>query len=262
MLDKSINESPGSPQALREQARLREEERMNYINKLASSVSNTILDKRDELYSLLEIQDAVAKLDGTSLKLKIARFLSKNEKNYLNAKDLASFARVEDGYSSALSRLNDNNFPERYGTAEWFEPSLNAIPGGFVFHLPPLCGKKQSERHVFDGRYTYYLISNLMADYEAVQNERFEIMKKPVVIFLHHYKKDDPKFRVLDADNIDEKVATDALFGFLVPDDNLLTLWTMHFGIEDHSSFCDMFVIERDRLPDWMEEHKNMLIEG
>lgn len=48
----------------------------------------------------------------------------------------------------------------------------------------------------------------------------------------------------------------------LIADDNLLILWTMHFGIEDHSSFCEMFVIERDRLPDWMEEHKNMLIEG
>lgn len=48
----------------------------------------------------------------------------------------------------------------------------------------------------------------------------------------------------------------------LIADDNLLILWTMHFGVEDYSSFYDMFVIERDRLPDWMEEHKNMLIEG
>lgn len=48
----------------------------------------------------------------------------------------------------------------------------------------------------------------------------------------------------------------------LIADDNLLILLTMHFGVEDYSSFYDMFVIERDRLPDWMEEHKNMLIEG
>ena len=249
------------PDRLAQQAEELEQKRIAFVSELANAVTEIASDKAEEALMILNISESIANLDGKNLRLKLAKYLSLNEKNFLKAKELSAYSRVNSKYEKAVSR--HTNLIQRCdvcGTSDWFDASLTTEEGGFRFHLPPMPGKKITERHQYDGKYIYYLVTRLMLEYdENPETPKLDYMESPVAIFVHHIDKDNALMHTIDADNIDEKVAIDALSGYLVPDDNLLALWTMHFGVADKKSFCDLYIIEKRCLKNWLADNEKML---
>lgn len=238
------------------QIEVMEQKRLAFIQKMAEATNEIMQEKKLETLELCRILDNITNLDGRNLQLKFDRYLSLNEKNYLKAKELSAYTRVTSKYESATA----NMMHEKYGTSDWFDASLVAVNGGFHFHLPPIPGKKLTERHAKDGEYIRYLMTRLISNYDKENFGMIHIMQNPVAIFVHHIDPDNCLLRTLDADNMDEKVATDALGAYLIPDDNLLSLWSMHFGVENkNESFCDLFVIEKNAIGEWFETNKVLL---
>lgn len=67
------------------------------------------------------------------------------------------------------------------------------------------------------------------------------------------------QLEVMDADNIDIKVTIDALFGFLINDDNVLSLATMHLGARcDDESSCDIYIINKAKFAEWCNCHQDL----
>lgn len=240
---------------LAEQVERLEKKRLEFVQVMGEATASILREKKLETLELCKILDDITNLNGTNLKLKFDRYLSLNEKNYLKAKDLSAYTRVNSKYEMAIARTKQ----EKYGTSDWFDASLTAIDGGFCFHLPPIPGKKVTDRNAKDGEYIRLLIARLISDYDKEHFGEIHIMDSPVAIFVHHIDYENALQQTLDADNLDEKVATDALGAYLISDDNLLSLWTMHFGIEDKNSFCDFFIIEKSGLINWLENNKELL---
>ena len=229
--------------------------RINFVNSLAEDISRIANLKKDELYSLLNLEDMVTSLNGKDLRLAISKYLTANEKNFLKAKELSAYSRIDASYNMAKTSYKNMLAFQKYGTSESpeFNGNLEKIQGGYKFHLPPMPGKKLSDRHAVDGRFMHYLMSNMLAEYERTHSEKFSVMSHPVAIFVHHIERDNKLTKTLDSDNVDEKAITDALYGFLLSDDNLLTLWTTHIGVEDDSTFCDLYLIEKNEYPNWVK---------
>lgn len=259
-----INElQPNSIEAQQRKMEHLEFKRINFVNNLAVGISDVIKKKKDELRFLLDLEDSITALDGKDLRVKLSKYLTMNEKNFLKAKELSAYSRINESYSMAESYLDSPLSFQKYGISdnEEFTPYVDKISGGLMLHLPAMFGKKQADRHAVDGRYMYYLTCNLLANYEAEFDKKIPLMKAPVAIFLHHIDTENQLAKTLDADNIDEKLVTDALYGFLLSDDNLLTLWTLHIGIPGPTSFCDLYLMERESLPEWIQNNESLFSE-
>lgn len=234
-----------------------------YLIQVYNKVSEIIKVKQTELYSLFALESGYQNMSDEDLKLKIAKYLTMNEKNFLKAKELSAYSRADGRYSRFLKQL-DSALPfEKYGITDIDEEyglTMADNERWFTLHLPPMIGKKQSERHAVDGRYMYYLTLKSLKDYEK-KNSPIRVMKHPVLIFLHRIDGNNKLAQTIDADNVDEKLVTDAMFGYFLSDDNLLSLWTMHIGIEDKKPSCDIFIMEKETYPLWILDNQEFFSE-
>ena len=125
---------------------------------------------------------------------------------------------------------------------------------GFEVFLPPLNGKIFAlGRKAADGKLARYILSSLMMK----ECDKLEKVDNPILIFEHHIDKNDKLLRSMDADNWTVKFVTDELQGFLIGDDNVLNLTTMHTGILDDESYCKINILPRNRLSEWVKNHPN-----
>lgn len=243
------------------------------INTFSIKLSSYISKKKLEMLHLCELSDdawQLLELDlenphqalNRSFSNKILQFLSESEKNFIEMKDLASLTRLNDSLEVYDAYLEAYRlFPyETKGAFDYFDGSLEKITEpyeGYKFRLPPMNSKNGALRYIGDGKFVYYAIQKLIKDYE-VKHSIIRPMKSPIGIFVHHFDADKKEVTTLDADNVDTKTSTDALQGYILTDDNLLSFWTMNFGVEDTTSFCDLFLIEKEELPSWIEAHNDL----
>lgn len=174
---------------------------------------------------------AAGELDPGNVVEKITR---ENEELYLGMKSICY---------EMQSKEADNPI-EEMGTTDSFDSSLNKIcPGVWKFTLPPFYSISVKKRFSNEGRHIYYLMLNLLQNYE-IESEKIEIMLRPVVCFRHHICTE--KDRIFDFDNIDSKRAVDALQGFFLKGDDALYLTTVHEAVKDPDrSYCEIFVFDR-----------------
>ena len=189
-----------------------------------------VVDQRNRIINTRVMIDRES--DPTDL---IRQFAKTNEEIYLKLKSLIYEIQPEPTTSVV----------EELGTTESFPSTLEQVtPDMWRFHLPPFYSVSAKKRLYNEGRHMYYLVQNLIRQFES-KSGRVDVMKRPLVVFEHHIctRSDN----VFDYDNIDAKRATDAMQGYFLRDDNGLYLTIMHEMREDaRESFCDIYVIETD----------------
>jgi len=160
-------------------------------------------------------------------------FAVENEEIYLKLKRLI--------YDIQLRQ--EGNWHEDIGSTDSFPSTLTEIDDKtWRFTLPPFYSVNIKDRSGNAGKHMFYLIRNLIADYE-INRKKIEVLDNPVVLFRHHICTDIQK--PFDFDNIDSKRALDALQGVFLSDDNALSMTLLHEAIEDpDDSFCELYVIE------------------
>lgn len=244
-----------------------EKERKQIIyNSYRKELYNRIVESAEaESRNLQALYDLMARLDALSdqeLHLELCQLLTKYEQNFLRTRTLASLiSRAEErGYEQTMKWYQNSNCTECQGisTDEEADYHLERTEHEWIFHLPPMVGKKQKNRYASDGRWIYYLVTNMLNHYENQYGHYIEAYKKPVMIYLHYTDVNNDLPLVLDADNVDEKVVTDAMQGTLIPDDNLLQLWTLHIGIPGEKTCTKIYVMDQSYFPDWIEQNKKL----
>lgn len=206
-------------------------------------LAEDILDRKKQECRLLEaiIRETEYPSIGP-LKNKITRFLGDQEDNFLEAKKMAYLLQ-------AGSRASSYDF-EKMGVTENFPCSLSLDDGVWEFYLPPTPSVKNGKLAVQVGRYTGYLVQNLIKEFEELHG-KIERLTSPVVVLEYGLDKSTPLSRYYDADNRDNKRILDAMTGTFYEDDNVMTIKTFHYGVLSDSAYTRAYVMGSPLFPSW-----------
>ena len=136
---------------------------------------------------------------------------------------------------------------EIYGTTTDFPAGIEKIDSDrWKIHLPIFSPTSATRRKSGDGRYMYYLVSNLLREYQKRNRgsgEQIKLLKQPLVIFKYHIRPE--RKLVFDFDNVDSKSALDAMQGYFFTDDSAFSITTIQKSIRSEDSYTDIFVMEK-----------------
>ena len=202
-----------------------------------------LLDQEKDLRRLADRLSDIAQMVYTSsdnpkiaetLAIEAVRF---GEKQFLKLKE------------NAAQILDRNDLPpyEIHGTMSDFPSSIEKFDGDkWKLHLPIFSPVSSTRRKTGDGRFIYYLVFNLLNQYQR-QNKNTEneikLLKQPLIVFKYHIMPE--RSLVFDFDNVDSKSALDAMQGFFFTDDNALSLTTIQKAVKSDSSYTDIFILEK-----------------
>ena len=74
------------------------------------------------------------------------------------------------------------------------------------------------------------------------------MLKSPVAVFEYGFRRSDPLSKIYDADNRDNKRILDAMTGTFFPDDNILSVMTVHYGMLSDEEYTRVFIMERPQF--------------
>lgn len=159
------------------------------------------------------------------------------------------FIRLKENAALILDQRDSSPY-EIYGTTSDFPADVSKIgEDKWRLHLPIFSPASATRRKSGEGRYIYYLVSNLLSEYQKEHketDERIKILKQPLVIFKYHILPE--RKLVFDFDNVDSKSALDAMQGFFFTDDSALSITTIQSCTKSEESFTDIFVMEKPEL--------------
>jgi len=215
------------------------------INVKQEHIIARLLDQERELRVLAEKLADVAHIlyaseePGQIAETMALEALRLGERQYLKLKENAAVIMGQEERSPY----------EIYGTTTDFPASIEKIrEDRWKIHLPIFSPVSATRRVSGDGRYMYYLVFNLLNEYQKenrnTENE-LHILEDPLVIFKYHIRPE--RNLVFDFDNIDSKPALDAMQGFFFTDDSALSITTIHNAVRSESSFTDIFVMEKPK---------------
>lgn len=217
------------------------------LRSAASALADDLAEKKIEEAKLLKALASDARLaSDTAVKNKALKFAGMAERNFLEGKRLSSI--------TAISKAPSAYDYEAMGTTEDFPCTLSFEDGIWEFFLPPTPSVKNGKRGNESGRYIGYLVKNLIAGYRDVYGD-ISLLKEPVVAFEFGFRKDDPFSQIYDADNRDNKRILDALTGIFYPDDNVLSIRTVHYGTVSESEYTRVFVMEKAEMERFFREN-------
>lgn len=198
--------------------------------------------KEKEVRLLAEIELAVLHAEEAEADRLVKRFLSANEAGFLCGKE-AVYARQSmkteyeppawflrgrpEGCPSSLARISDSHFK---------------------FVLPPLTGKKTTEKAYRDGCAIHYLVTYLLQQYES-RNGLVKAMERPFVLFIHHVDDRRKACRVPDPDNLEVKTVIDSLQGYFFENDSVLDITLLHAGKRDDSDYTEVHILDSRSVP-------------
>ena len=208
------------------------------------------MSRRNEMINtLLDYQMLVKNQESRILKLAQSLYFEQDE---MADKLLRAFAIENEEIFLKLKRITydiqgrtDDNAVDSIGEADFFPASLEQIQEGiWKFHLPPFFSVQASKRGYGNaGKHIFFMVMKLQTNYEAKYG-KIPKLTEPIVVFEHHICTD--KHNVFDFDNIDSKRALDAIQGFFIDDDNILSLIQINIAKkEPKESFCDIYVAEK-----------------
>lgn len=190
-----------------------------------------VLDQRDRIVKM-RYQVDKGNLEAA---VRAAReFAMSNEEIYLKLKSLIYL----------MQDKRPDNMAERIGTTESFPSELRMLsPGVWKFTLPPLFSVSAKRKIYSEGKHIYYLVLNLLMQYEN-KGERIPQIDHPLVLFRHHICTDTAM--PFDYDNIDSKRAIDAMQGYFFDNDSALDFDLHHTAVADpEESYCEIYVIDQ-----------------
>ena len=240
------------------------EECNSYLTALAEKCNALLSDKEDEYTKLCNLAtliitavrnsetDLIAEISNS-----IKSLLRDSERIYLSEKELSCFARKEDSLRIFKESYANMDY-DIYGRTDIFPAELEKIKDGYRFILPSLESIKISQRFSSEGKNAYYITQKLLHDFEKNHGEITPV-KEPVAIFFHHISEKNKYICTIDADNIDAKQVVDAMQGYMISDDNLLNLWTIHMAKTDKNSYCELYILERNEFEKWFSDHSKKL---
>lgn len=136
---------------------------------------------------------------------------------------------------------------EIHGTTTDFPAAIEKInEDRWKLHLPIFSPVSATRRKSGEGRFIYYLVSNLLNTYQKEHKntvDQIKLLKHPLVIFKYHILPE--RNLVFDFDNVDSKSALDAMQGFFFTDDSAFSITTIQQSVRSEESFTDIFVMER-----------------
>lgn len=209
--------------------------------------------KQGELSEISYLIDSIDKnsIGEDEFERKIKKYITDNERNFLYAKELSLYLKL-----LRNQEIQTANIYEKLGSSDFFDAKLIKSEYGYHFILPHFASKETVAKRGSDGKYITSLIIRLLGEYEKSKPIFIKPTNDLVVIFEHHIDKNSKRMMLLDGDNVDIKSATDALFGYLIEDDNLINLWQMQYSVLDEKNFCIMHIIKKSDFKKWIEENK------
>ena len=222
----------------------------NYTEALRDEIVKTareLADKKEqEAKTLRGIANDAQYAQIGRMQNKIAVYAGNAEANFLEGRQLYSLA--ETGKKpSAFDFL-------KMGESDTFPCSLSFDGDVWEFYLPPTASVKNGNVGVNVGRWTGYLAKNLLKAHEEKYGS-IEMLKEPVIVLEFGFSRDNPLTRLYDADNRDNKRILDALTGTLIPDDNILAIQTVHYGVFSDVDYTLVYVMEDAFFIDWIAKN-------
>lgn len=224
-----------------------------YKSEIKDFLKKLLKKKQGEISEISYLIDSIDQnsIDEDEFERKIKKYITDNERNFLYAKELSLYLKL-----LRNQEIQTVNIYEKLGSSDFFDAKLIKSEYGYHFLLPHFASKETVAKRGSDGKYILSLIIRLLGEYEKSKPIFIKPMNDLVVIFEHHIDKNSKRMLLLDADNVDTKSATDALFGYLIEDDNLINLWQMQYSVLDENNFCIMHIIKKSDFKKWIKENK------
>lgn len=207
------------------------------------SVATALADKKElEAKTLRGIANDARYSQISRMKNKIAVYAGTAEANFLEGKQL--FCLAETGKKPPAYDYR------KMGESDTFPCSLSYDGDVWEFYLPPAASVKNGNMAVNVGRWSGYLAKNLLKTHEEKYG-KIEMLKEPVLVFEFGFCRDNPLSQLYDADNRDNKRIIDALTGMLIPDDNILAIQTVHYGVFSDTDYTRVYIMEDAFYLEW-----------
>ena len=181
----------------------------------------------------------------------IRRFLVGYERGFLYAKNLICYRRNFLTHGPRLEPI------EIKGESFSFPVSLTRWEDGYRYVLPPMPGKRTTEKTGGDAKSIHYTMQLLNRRF--LQTESVALVKSPLILFVDHIKADLSDQFVPDFDNLDVKTAIDALRYSLIADDSMRDITLMQFSKDDRESFTELYVLPMENFDSWLTKNKDLL---
>lgn len=204
-----------------------------------------LVDQERNLKILADKLSDVARLiytseDGSKIAQNMAiEALRIGEKQFLKLKESAA----------VIMDMTGNSPYEIYGTTADFPAEISKIGDDkWKIHLPIFSPISASRKNSGDGRYMYYLVFNLLNEYQKKYKNtdaELRILEEPLVIYRYHILPE--RNLVFDFDNVDSKSSLDAMQGFFFTDDNAFSLTTIQNAVRSKESYTDIYVMEKPK---------------
>lgn len=215
------------------------------IKRLAVSLKEEKLKEIKILERIVSSADYNAVSVGTGIE-----FAGTSEKNFLDGKVLVSMITCGERPSTYDYKT--------MGTTTDFPCTMSYEDGIYMLYLPPTPSVKIGLPGPNIGRYTGYLVRNLIEKFEE-ENGKIEMMSSPVIVLMFGFTKDIKKGRYYDADNRDNKRILDAMTGVFYPDDNVMEITTVHMGAITERECTMVYIMEMEDLPSWISKNFSSL---
>ena len=175
-------------------------------------------------------------------------FAGTAEKNFLDGKGLVSMITCGERPSAYDYKT--------MGTTTDFPCTMSYEDGIYMLYLPPTPSVKIGLPGPNIGRYTGYLVRNLIEKFEE-ENGKIEMMSSPVIVLVFGFTEDIKRGRYYDADNRDNKRILDAMTGTFYPDDNVMEITTVHMGALTERECTKVYIMEMEDLPAWFSKNSH-----
>ena len=205
-------------------------------------------EKNAEAKALLEIADDARFGAEKKLERDVIKYAGIAESNFLEGKQLSVLA-------SAGEKTSSYDF-KAMGTTTKFPCSLSCEDGVWEFFLPPTPSIKNGKFGGDVGRYTGYLVKNLISTYEQ-QIGKIRMLDSPVVVFEYGLSGNSTLSKKYDAENRDNKRALDGMTEKFFNDDNVLAIKTVHYGVVSEKPYTRIFVMEADSFALWLSQNSH-----
>lgn len=220
------------------------------LNNDPSEIKRIAISLKEEKLKEIKILERIATsadFNAVSVSSGI-EFAGTAEKNFLDGKVLVSMIT----YGERPSAYDYKTM----GTTTDFPCTMSYEDGIYMLYLPPTPSVKIGLPGPNIGRYTGYLVRNLIEKFEE-ENGKIEMMSSPVIVLVFGFTEDVKRGRYYDADNRDNKRILDAMTGTFYPDDNVMEITTVHMGAITERECTKVYIMEMEDLPSWISKNSH-----